>query len=307
MASNTNSLFDPADGDYEDWFELYNAGDEAIDLGGYFLTDDPDNPTQFEIPNNGQYVIPSRGFLLVWADNDSSQNSSNRIDLHANFALRLAGESIALFAPDGATVIDSVTFGPQADDISQGRFADGSDAIFDMTVPTPRAPNTLGGENNPPSISLISDKLVTVGQTLNFMVEATDPDAGQTLTFSLQNGPNGATISDSGLFDWTPSAQAPASNPVAIRVSDNGSPALSATRDFTVFVRSPATIQQNGSNVALSFPTISGRLYRIEYKNDLNEANWTALTTQTATDSQIMINDDIGAHAQRFYRLVQLD
>jgi hypothetical protein len=43
MAANTNTApADPADGT-EDWFELYNAGTEAIDLGGYWLTDNLNN------------------------------------------------------------------------------------------------------------------------------------------------------------------------------------------------------------------------------------------------------------------------
>ena len=34
MADNRATLADPADGDYEDWFELYNPGTNTVDLGG---------------------------------------------------------------------------------------------------------------------------------------------------------------------------------------------------------------------------------------------------------------------------------
>ncbi len=39
MASNSATLSD-ADGDFSDWIELSNTGSIAVDLGGWFLTDD---------------------------------------------------------------------------------------------------------------------------------------------------------------------------------------------------------------------------------------------------------------------------
>src|SRR5207342_2892962 len=77
MADNASTLPDPADGDYEDWFELYNPSSTPADLGGYFLTDSLTNKFMFEIPDNGQYIIPSKGFLLVWADGETKQNTTN--------------------------------------------------------------------------------------------------------------------------------------------------------------------------------------------------------------------------------------
>src|SRR6185503_13398661 len=39
MADNESILADPADGDYEDWFELYNPNPVAVNLSGYYLSD----------------------------------------------------------------------------------------------------------------------------------------------------------------------------------------------------------------------------------------------------------------------------
>jgi len=50
LADNLTTNADPADGQFEDWFELYNAGPEAVDLSGFYLTDDLLTPTMFEIP-----------------------------------------------------------------------------------------------------------------------------------------------------------------------------------------------------------------------------------------------------------------
>ena len=42
LASNDDGLADE-DGDFEDWIELYNQGDIAINLAGWYLSDDPED------------------------------------------------------------------------------------------------------------------------------------------------------------------------------------------------------------------------------------------------------------------------
>jgi hypothetical protein len=312
MAANStkSTIADPADGDYDDWFELYNAGTETVDLGGYFLTDDLGDRNKFMIPTNGHYQIPPGGFLLVWADGEPGQNNTNRVDLHADFNLRAAGEAIGLFAADG-TQIDAITFTNQLNDLSEGRYTDGAPAIYPMTVPTPRGPNLVsGGNNNPPVLSSIADRFISAGQTVSFLASATDPDAGQTRTFSLDPGfPPGAMIhAASGQFIWnTPPTQTPGDNAITVRVTDNGLPPASATQTFVVTVAPPASVNIAGNTVSLSFPTVPGRTYRIEYKNDLNAATWTLLLTAVAGGSTLPASDTLGATPQRFYRIEQLD
>ena len=48
LADNALTNFDD-DGDNEDWVELYNQGDEDVDLQGYFLSDNPENPLRWEL------------------------------------------------------------------------------------------------------------------------------------------------------------------------------------------------------------------------------------------------------------------
>jgi hypothetical protein len=152
MAANTGFVRDPADNDTDDWFELFNAGSTIVDLGGYFLTDNLTNQFQFAIPNNGHYTIAPSGYLLVWADGEPSQNSTNRADLHVNFQLRQAGEAIGLLAPDG-TLVDAVTFGQQTANLSEGHYPSGTGPIYPLPNPTPRAANT--DPNTPPRILAI--------------------------------------------------------------------------------------------------------------------------------------------------------
>ncbi|MFW9831504.1 MAG: lamin tail domain-containing protein, partial [Candidatus Thorarchaeota archaeon] len=122
------------DGDYPDWIELYNSGTESVDLSGMYLTDDLTNP-KWQFPAGT--IIEPNGFLVVWADNTLYSQST-----HASFGLNATGEEIGLFANDEETLIDSITFGAQDDDISFGRFPDGSPS-WSFLIPTPGAPNEL--------------------------------------------------------------------------------------------------------------------------------------------------------------------
>jgi hypothetical protein len=137
MASNSNSIQDPQ-GQYDDWIELQNYGSESIDAGGMYLTDNLSAPTKWQIPTNNPSAttIPAGGYLLIWADNDTTDAG-----LHANFKLDADGEQIGLFDYDGITLIDSVTFPNQITDISYGRDPNASDSLRFFAVPTPDQQN----------------------------------------------------------------------------------------------------------------------------------------------------------------------
>src|SRR5690606_30676553 len=82
----------------------------------------------------------------------------------------------------------------------------------------------------------IPDKTVVSGQTLSFTAVASDPDPGQSLTFSLVGAPAGAAIGrTSGVFSWVASGS-PRELEFKVRVTDSGSPQLSAERTVHVTV-----------------------------------------------------------------------
>ena len=63
-------------------------------------------------------------------------------------------------------------------------------------------------------------------------------------------------------------------------------------------------IQKVGNSVSLSFSTISNRTHVLEYKNQLNETNWTAAVSPFLGDGTVMTKIDPAASApSRFYRL----
>ncbi len=136
MADNDATIQDEA-GDYDDWFELYNAGATAVDLGGMYVTDDRSAPTQWQIPAG--VTIAAGGHLLLWADEEEAEG-----DTHANFKLSKSGEEIGLYETDahGNVAIDTLTFGVQTTDVSMGRFPDGGDCWRFFTSATPAASNS---------------------------------------------------------------------------------------------------------------------------------------------------------------------
>ncbi|MAG57839.1 MAG: hypothetical protein CMJ83_16265 [Planctomycetes bacterium] len=133
LASNQNGIVDEA-GEAEDWIEIFNPTGVAHDLSGWWLTDDLADPSQWQIPA-GTMLMPGER-LIVWADDEPQQGV-----LHATFKLRAAGEDVGLFAPDGVSMVDSITFGAQITDISCGRLADGGDQWVTFPIPSPLLAN----------------------------------------------------------------------------------------------------------------------------------------------------------------------
>lgn len=197
MAANTGAVADPADGDFDDWVELYNPAPEAVSLANCFLTDTLLNSNKWRFPSYA--TIPGGGFLLIWCDEEGSQNSSNGMRLHANFKLSASGEEIGLFAPDG-TLIDAVAFARQTDNISQGRSPDGSaDIIFLPQI----SPGFANFHLSPPMVT------ITCAAPLVFIEFETTPGLSYQVEFK----------NDFAAPDWTalaPPFTATASNRTAI-------------------------------------------------------------------------------------------
>ena len=59
LADNSDGLLD-SDGDPSDWIEVFNSGSQAVDLGGYYLTDNPSFLTKWPFPSLRQ--LPSQSY-----------------------------------------------------------------------------------------------------------------------------------------------------------------------------------------------------------------------------------------------------
>ena len=63
-------------GEYDDWIEIYNPSDQAIDLAGLYLTDKIDIPTKWRFPLGRPFdtTVDPNGFILIWADNPETKS-----------------------------------------------------------------------------------------------------------------------------------------------------------------------------------------------------------------------------------------
>lgn len=99
---------------------------------------------------------------------------------------------------------------------------------------------TVNEVNAPPVLNPIGNRVGSEGAPVTFVATASDSDspAAQSLTFSLDPGaPAGASISPSGAFTWNPGEADGSGNfPITVRVTDNGTPALSASETITISV-----------------------------------------------------------------------
>jgi len=161
LASNDFGAVDE-NGDHDDWIEIYNAGDEAIDIGGMYVTDNLEELMTSQIPATDPSIttIEAGEFLILWADKEPEQGILHLDDVK----LSGSGEQIGLTDVDGSTILDSLTYGEQTTDISYGRIPDGEDTWdyfgegYD-SMPSPGAAN--GSGDVPAAIFFINEFLAS--------------------------------------------------------------------------------------------------------------------------------------------------
>jgi len=157
-----------------------------------------------------------------------------------------SGETLTYAAtglPPGATFdapTATFTWTPGYD--QTGTYPNVSFTVTDNGTPTPQSDSeaitiTVTDTNRNPVLNPIGNKSVAEGAALTFTVGGTDPDAGQTLTYSASGLPTGASFNQqTATFAWTPGYNQSGSCEVTFSAADNGSPQLSASERITITV-----------------------------------------------------------------------
>ncbi len=116
MASNHTGLHDE-DRDQPDWIEIYNAGNTAASLDGWYLTDSHSHLAKWRFP---AVTMESNAYLVVFASGKDRRDPAG--ELHTNFRLSAAGEYLGLVRPDGVTIASEYapTYPVQVSDVSYG-------------------------------------------------------------------------------------------------------------------------------------------------------------------------------------------
>ena len=123
-------------GKYEDWIELYNTGTNPVDLSGWHLSDDEDEPTLWTI--EAKIEIAPGGYVVFWC-------SGRNTGFHTNFKLiqtKNSPETIVLANPAGV-VKDKREMKKNHLQHSRGRSTDGGSAWRIFTEPSPGSSNDL--------------------------------------------------------------------------------------------------------------------------------------------------------------------
>jgi len=139
MSDNTSTIED-ANGDFDDWVELYNTGSNPVPLGGLYVTNDANELDKYMIPMGSAESVAAGGYELVWCDDEDSEG-----DLHTNFELSASGDffAISYLAGCDVMIIDSVTFGALDSNQSFGRETDGGTPWVTFGIATPDAMNEV--------------------------------------------------------------------------------------------------------------------------------------------------------------------
>ncbi len=185
-------------------------------------------------PNGGETWIIGTSHSVSWSGSDNCSLATFDLELSTNGGSSYA--PIVSAQPYAAGFSWTVPNAPTTQarlrvtvhDGAGNSATDAGDADF-----------TIRPSNLPPTLSPIGNKVTDELVLLTFTAVASDPDAGQTLTFSLDSGaPAGTSIDpSSGVFSWTPTeAQGPGVYPVTVRVTDNGAPPLDSFETIQITV-----------------------------------------------------------------------
>ncbi len=138
LASNETCCGSEIFGSGEDFVELYNYGTAPVNIEGWGFSDS-EGIIATTAPDT---MIPPGGFLILWYTGET--NGFPEIDAK----LSSGGETV--YGEDSSgTMVFSVSFDAQNEDVSYGRYPDGSDTWQQMN-PTPGSTNTnlLSNDNS---------------------------------------------------------------------------------------------------------------------------------------------------------------
>ena len=137
MASNVSAVQDTSSGfvQYDDWIELYNGGNTAINLGGYHLSDNENVLDKWTFPD---VEIQADDYLTVWLDKDEGASSG----IHTSFQLAADGEELFLSTANNF-IIDALFYNSLPSDLGYARVPNGTGS-FVVQTHTFNANNGLG-------------------------------------------------------------------------------------------------------------------------------------------------------------------
>ncbi|MEZ5305121.1 MAG: chitobiase/beta-hexosaminidase C-terminal domain-containing protein [Verrucomicrobiales bacterium] len=263
-AANQETVED-AEGDSSDWVEIYNGTAAAIDLAGYYLTDDAAIPDKWAFPS---YALQPGEYLVVFASGKAATFGAN--EFHTNFQLSAAGEYLALTKGDGAGGFTAVTefapaFPEQFDDISYGYY-DSEGYLGYFVEPTPGAINIAGVDGFVGDTSFSADRgFYTDPVAVELAVSGgTTGGAGVTIRYTTDGST--PTLNHGAIYGGTPLTIAETTVLRAAGFRKGYQPTNVDTQTY-VFLADVLT-QDKDHAVALGFPPTQAGSQKYDYGMD---------------------------------------
>jgi hypothetical protein len=148
LSANVDGITDQ-DGDLEDWIELLNAGPSSANLGGLYLSDDPDEPYLWPLPTLD--LAPGAQLLIFASGKDHDFG-----ELHCNFKLSSQNEETLILSDALGLPVDVLSTVPLPRGVSRGREPAGGSTWLYFDPPSPGAPNSGDGGSAIPEAPLFS-------------------------------------------------------------------------------------------------------------------------------------------------------
>ena len=157
MPVNRSTLMD-SDGEFSDWIELTNYGDQAVDLVGYFLSDRSEDNRRWALP---KLRLEPKERIVIFC---SGKNKEYASELHTDFALDGQGETVSLFDTQG-NLISNLSYPKISEDQSYCIDENGGSS-FATGYATPGYPNTMEGYNEFES-SLATPETLAINEAMS--------------------------------------------------------------------------------------------------------------------------------------------
>jgi hypothetical protein len=168
-----------------------------------------------------------------------------------------------------------------------------------------------GATGTRPALEPLGARNVMVGKTLSCTVAATEPD-GDAITFACASAVDPARWSlntGSGAFSFSPSSAEAGAVQFTFTAADKDGTSTPVAMNVTVCepqAVSGFTAPTNGAAASMTMGSQEGVTYALEYTTDLrgDPPAWWPVDQEAGTGSEITLQDENPADAQRYYRVV---
>ncbi len=177
VCTQNKHCFTDSLGKASDWIELYNGGNQAVDLSGFGLSDDAAHPMKYVFPS-GTAIEPNAYLLIV-----AAKKGTYETELNTGFGLGKSGETLLLSLPDG-TGLQTLEIPALPEDTTYGRTSDGRCAVM---TPTPASANhaapaepVFSLESGFYSADKVRELTITAADKIYYTLDGSDPTTSGT-------------------------------------------------------------------------------------------------------------------------------